>query len=57
MYFRYIYYFVGIVLWGVFQGELHLSLNFSQDIQSIKGFTKMGFKVILVGSNVWIVII
>ena len=57
MYFRYIYYFVVIVLWGVSQGEMHIVLNFGEEIQIIKGFTKMDFTVIMVGSNVWIVII
>ena len=57
MYFRYIYYFVVIVLWGVSQGELHMSLNFGQEIWIIKGVHQNGFTVILVGSNVWIVII
>ena len=34
-----------------------MALNFGQEIQIIKGFTKMGFTVILVVSNIWIVII
>ena len=34
--------------------EMHILLKFGQDIQNIKGFTKMGFTV---SSNIWIVII
>ena len=37
--------------------ELHMLFNFGQDIWNNKGFTKMGLTFILVGSNIWIVII
>ena len=32
-------------------------IKFGKEIQIIKGFTKMGFIVILVSSSIWIVII
>ena len=43
MYLRYIYYFVVILLQGVSKGELHMLLNFGQDIQAIKGVHQNGF--------------
>ena len=34
-----------------------ICLDFGEEIPSIKGFIKMGFTVILVGSSIWFVII
>ena len=43
MHFRYIYYFL-LLYYGQFpRGELHMSLNFGQDIQNIKGVHQNGF--------------
>ena len=57
MYFRYIYYFVVILLWGVSLEELHMYSNLVKIFKGLRGFSKMGFSFILVGSNIWIVIV
>ena len=56
MYFTNIQNLIIILLWGVSSGELHMSFKFGKEIQSIKGFTKMGFSFILVGSNILVII-
>ena len=40
-----------------FLGEVSMSLKFGTEIWSIKGFHQNMFTFILVGSNIWMVII
>ena len=53
MYFRN-YYLIVFLLWVVFQGELHMSSEFGENIQSIKGVHQ---NVVFICSNIWTIII